>query len=617
MLSDAISHTNYQLPNQSGSDVANVIASKLEPRQLPNWKDSNKITLYDASSHALQPDTLNFLIHPSIIITGCDFRYLSMNNLAPYKHKLRYIKLHSNLIIKSTSQTKTIELMLHCMAGAEFIALNEIDFHDLTTIPIFQKLREITIVLCFNLNKILICCPKIQTLIVNSFGLNLNDLKYYNELRCLKICGTLISNIDALVDCPHLRKIELNNIKYLVLPASISKLKVLILKNIKAIDVSCLAQYYSLRYLRLEECTVMGFPSITRLQKLVVRNCHIKQIILPSGCPNLECIKLEKYTVNNMIDFEACTKLKRIVLTDCTLIKPHFANEECFLHSVIIDVHINSIIDGYTHGVCFIGGSDIDNRYKDCVMLKIINCSLQNLDRLISYKRLTVLRLDKCYELENINGLKECPDVETISIANCPKLMNLSGLQKCLKLRSITIDNNTGTMNLMPLANCVALKRLSIFDWVGLIDFSSFPICGVDIFEIMECPNLMNIDGLCRWDNLLILSLQHCRKLKSISMLKQITKLRVKNCGNLEDISNLTKCEELIDLRINGCDRIQSIPEMKMLQILWLDECVNLENISKLFQCEQLIDLHVNKYEKINANELEHLMKIVDERKKK
>ena len=583
-----------QLLFRSGSNVANLVASYLEPRQLLNWSGWDKITLYDASQHKMYPDeTLGLCLHPSTTLTGYKFRLeFSMDQIVSRVCKLQRIVCVDRLIGS----------VLHSAVGVISIVMHRIYFSDLTHIPKFLKLEKITFEHCVNLNEFLINynCPNIKTLTIFNCDFDCRNLGKFNDLRCVKISNADAYYVKALFEYP-LRKIELDGIRCSTLVGfDGTKLRILIMKNMKIDDISCLANC-NVRYLRLENCSISDIPQLG-LKKLVVKKCPIKSFAFLLKCPNLECVKLEGCTVDKMSYFEACTKLKRIVLTNSNLVERHFDDAGTrFLYPVIIEHHndVNHIMQmsdrvlaiDYAHETHFIRSNDVDEFHKDCTIVGLTGCLLKNLDKMILYKRLTMLHLDLCTELENMNGLRECRNLSAMAISRCSKLTDLSVLQECSKLKIITINSDMDVNNLTPLASCASLNALGILYWFKLRDLIAFPVCGVSNLELIHCANLINLDGLSRWDNLVTINIKSCQKLQSIPMLKKVKELSVSECKSLRSISWL---EDVSSLR--------------------LLECANLENISELFRCEKLVDLFVDKCEKINAEELKNLREIVAER---
>ena len=146
------------------------------------------------------------------------------------------------------------------------------------------------------------------------------------------------------------------------------------------------------------------------------------------------------------------------------------------------------------------GGDLITN----CVRLDLsYRNSLQNVDFLANFTKLSELNLSGCDSLQNIDGLANCTKLTELNLSGCDFLQNVDVLANCVKLTKLDLGECNSLQNVDFLANFTKLSELNL----------------------SGCDSLQNIDGLPNCTKLSYLDLSYCTSLKNVDVLKTLTKL--------------------------------------------------------------------------------------------
>jgi hypothetical protein len=257
--------------------------------------------------------------------------------------------------------------------------------------------------------------------------------------------------------------------------------------------------------------------------------------------------------------------------------------------------------------------------------LKSLRLSLFGKLKQVSFARLQELKLEHCYELVDVNYLR---NLSSLTIKSCHKVTDISQLGR---VHSLYIENCRGIEDISGLTDNNSVKIYSCINIrTKTIRFTNVPCLSLDMLET-EADSQLLADEAVALKNLsltnyssnklhlssLLVSLnlsltQHTLLNASLLFLQEVT---MNYCKALEDISPLRKvpmvrlgyCSfqtlhglgENLYVRVEGCkilkdfSALRDVPRVEIIDCRWLEngqELMNVENLS-LRQCHEIEDL--------------------------
>jgi internalin A len=208
--------------------------------------------------------------------------------------------------------------------------------------------------------------------------------------------------------------------------------------------------------------------------------------------------------------------------------------------------------------------------------------------------------------IENLEAFIPLQYLEYITISNCEKLSDLGALVFFKKLRKLTIENCNSVTDLSPINNISSLRMLkctfqnletlkTLKDNLNLKALALSESNSISRFDLRHYDfllvkfispkiiDLSSIESLFQITNLEILFSNYLDTIKSITKLKNLEYVRLKNCTELSDISPLKDLTLLKELELtNQRDKFRNIEhafEIKSLEVLSVDSCSGIEKI--------------------------------------
>lgn len=422
----------------------------------------------------------------------------------------------------------------------------------------------------------------------------------FQKMTVLEISGpTALKNIpDNLFNhMPHLRSINLSFLQIASLPLSLYDLKGLVwlilrgcsdlqevrslkmfeklqvldlsgARSLKAIQDKSLYSNQELRILNLSECQITSLPLLRDLKKLT----HL----LLRDCTNLE--RLRKITaLSNLqiLDLSGSTNFKEFI-------DPSF---EKLASLKVLDVS-QTAVDKLP--------LDIGSLHQLCIR----NCpQLKELPFTESIKGLQIL------DLSGSNYLEEIPEsflshstsigVLNLSQTNIKSLPALSDscnlhqllLSQCLSLETLGELRSTTKLEILDLSGCKALKEIQVRSFEYMHHLQKLDLSGTNITCL---PSLSS--------NLCHLILKGCSNLKELPTLKHLSRLEELNLSGVRstkevapDLEHLVNLQ-ILDLSDTQIENLCSLSNLKNLEYLSLRDCPSLSEVPGL---EALTELEV------------------------
>ncbi|PON85803.1 NB-ARC domain, LRR domain containing protein [Trema orientale] len=465
---------------------------------------------------------------------------------------------------------------------------------------------------------------------------NIGDICGLTKLRACELSGavSLKSIPDLFRDMPDLRSVNLSLPNIKSLPTSLfsrKELRWLILRG-----CSCLEELQSLEELeKLEVIDLSGaislkkieddnFSSLKKLQMLNLSQSQVDSLpsfhnlgdlthLLLSGCsymrrlPSLETIprlqvldlfdagsleKLEEQSLKKMSELKVLdlsgtairqlpayiSKLSHLYLRDCSFLVRLPSTRE-MKHLQVLDLS---------------GSRDLveieDQSFNHLRFLRILKLSkskLKQLPSLSGLKRLQTLNLSGCMNLVELPHLDALEELEVLDLSGCSSLKvikdesfeKLSQLQK-LDLSETQIEFlptlcEPSNLSHLLLRSCINLKKLS--PGVSLSKLVEIDLSGARSLGEIEAQFLKPMSHL----QILDLSGTRLAELQSLSELKKLRQLKLRDCSLLKTLQDLASLKELEILDISGT-AVGYLPP--------LDNCSNLRQLL-LKDCSQMEDL--------------------------
>jgi hypothetical protein len=432
----------------------------------------------------------------------------------------------------------------------------------------------------------------------NDFVLNSSKLNDY------------IPNLEKLIidgNYPRGSKINLADF----IPLTPTKLKsITIMGTLSVQDLHGLENETELEELKIEYYrgeNLQGIETLSKLKILDLRNCrNLNSIDNISILSNLVDVRFSKSRITELPNLKDCISLKRLIL------------DGSFLENV--DGIANNSLDFFKLFECneLLSISNLDG-LTSLKKVEIEKCRKLNILDLNNCKTLVILKVEDLKV--NIFGLTGCNSLEELQLVNLQEMEDLNTLKYITTLRNVRIDTCNQLNWLDGMNNCHDLEQLFISNCTSLVSVSAlndFP--KLRNLSILGCPKVERLEFLNSCPNLEIVELKvsplfnnlyfcvNCPKLvrlkveessvNNIQWLENhfnLTYLHLSSC-NISTLLPLKTCPNLVHLDIHKCAKINSFNGLEnctKLKVVWSFACTELTNINALANNPSLIQLNL------------------------
>ncbi|GLJ33372.1 hypothetical protein SUGI_0671350 [Cryptomeria japonica] len=524
--------------------------------------------------------------------------------------------------LPSLSRMCSLQEIEICYCGKlefECLRLSGMKFLERITLDRNVKVKYFELDSCQNLETVMFGCQELMQLQIRSCP-KLKELPSLSRMRRMQeieieSCGKLQFDSLCLSGMKYLERITLDRnvkVKYFELDRCL---------NLETIMFGC----EELIELRIRGCPRLEeIPSPSRmrlLHQIEIESCgklHFESLCL-SGMKFLERITLDKDVKVKYFELDSCQNLETIMFGCQELIEvsvrgcpkleelPVFIGSVC-LESVVIDgcgklkniTLPSAVIKLYVKGCrelqSVAGISDL----KKLTLMNVIECpeleELPSLDRMFCLREIEIyscgkvefeflclsgmkclerIKLDrnvkvKYFELDSCQNLETimfgCEEIIQLSIRSCPKLEELPVIRGSVFLERVIIDG-CGKFKCLELDGCQRLRSVS-----GNLELTK--LC------INQCPELEELPSLSRMLCLENIYIESCEKMKKITLPSALISLYVKGCRELQRLAGITDLKNLTSMNIIECPQLEEVPNldrMSCLQDIKIESCGKLE----------------------------------------
>ena len=365
----------------------------------------------------------------------------------------------------------------------------------------------------------------------------------------------------------------------------------------------------NLKSLHIEKATnkdLSVLKKIKGIQNISIRHCTYLESL--TGLDVSEVLDLDIFECNQLIDtsiLNDAVKVKNVMLSS------EGSDMESYKSLNISFVEHCSLVES----------------------LDITGCDFSNLKDVSALQNLRSLSISNPKNLTDFPLLGENKNLNNLRI-NAPNLTDLKGIGQCINLKTISLSNNKNLNTIEQLKNIKfidiklnwsGIKNLDFLENIQIIsnynhslgyneefDISegAFSVSydrsdedkkksgnglpdGIDAnghvipefyedgyssdfirynrFELNDCPNLEQIQGLKNVTNIMALDLRNCVNLTSLDGVEKMLDLReidLTDCTNLESIHALKNCSKLEEILAFGCNKLSPKPKVKNMDTL-------------------------------------------------
>ena len=326
----------------------------------------------------------------------------------------------------------------------------------------------------------------------------------------------------------------------------------------------------------MQAFSIDGLKNFLKLKYLKTRGLGYSNVDALCNLKNLNYVKLSE---DNLSDISGLTSSENLEFIDLSNSKKleNIIPLSKLKNIKLIDISFSQInlLNGLENSVNIHG-------------VKAVNTPIKNLDGLVNAKNIYCINVERCKHLENIEGIKNSVKLKEIILDYCSSLVSLNGIENCKDLRVIKLSGS-GISNLDSLTNCKNIFNNNktkwdeeVDEWSGNTGSQNNPFWGItesidkvgygnlyqakyigekcreyypdrdwseptlNEFNISDCPNLENINGL-KNIGIQLLILKNCPKIIDPSLSEFYTL----QCLDFEGCASLTSLESLIDLPID------------------------------------------------------------------
>jgi Leucine-rich repeat (LRR) protein len=329
----------------------------------------------------------------------------------------------------------------------------------------------------------------------------------------------------------------------------LDSLEVLDLSQCDALtDLSSLPELKNLKKLNLRWCDALtdlsGVRKLVQLTELNLERCmSLINIDDLAELPELKVLQLSwsKFLFNPSIYAGSLARLSQLTVLEmdgCREIQA-LAGLGKLVRLEYLSLAESEIVDE-TNLERLIGG------LKKLKGLSLRQTRIENLNVLSSLNQLNALNLSKCTSLNNLDGLSNLNNLERLDLAGPNKVTDFSALKEKENLKYLDLSGCSIGLGHF-LSDLVGLEHLKLGS-------SGVVILMKDVF--------------CSLQNLKILHLNRCgrlRHLNGLSELKSLTELDLSDCAFVSDLSSICGLPNLKKLDILNLCRLRSLEPLRDL----------------------------------------------------
>lgn len=445
---------------------------------------------------------------------------------------------------------------------------------------------------------VLTTLPRLTTLILNTFVLNLNLLVH---MQALDVFDLAISNyygrVNVVLPSPKGIYMGITNLSI----THDGKGSIFLSKDYLA---SC-PNLVSLKLGTNVIVEMAGIRPFSKLESLEATVLEGEDLSFLSNCPELKELDLKSHKLT-FSHLNRCTKLTALTVYGSTFTSLQGIG---VLPSLTILKLIGTLKS--TTGI------------EEAINLRLLSLECSNFTDFVVATPLPCFRglfLREAKKLRTIEGLRNCPNTVKVELM-CSNLEDLTPIEDLQYLRYLTITNNNSIRALPKLSTCPRLFKVELYSNSVSYDITGLQNCDSLVTLNIRKDDLLNVNPLSKCINLEKLYLENTR-LKDLSPLTQcpnLSKLTIINDNELADVSPLSKCVYLTHLRLKKLDNLQWIRGLNLCPRLYhldLTGCDNIDDSSDfLLENKVLVCLVVNrvKYNMLNPERKQYIIqKLMD-----
>ncbi|XP_059658653.1 disease resistance protein RPS6-like [Cornus florida] len=200
--------------------------------------------------------------------------------------------------------------------------------------------------------------------------------------------------------------------------------------------------------------------------------------------------------------------------------------------------------------------------------LTIIDCEqIQCLPTLPS--SLIILHLRHCSSMNRLPDLSNLKNLSELKIWRCLELIDIQGLGRLELLIDLDLYGRESLETLPDLSNLKKLRKI----------------------DTSECKNLNEIRGLDRLESLEYLNMSECKSLErlpDLSRLEMLKELKLSQCQKLREIEGLEALKSLNRVYLTWCTALERIPDLSSLTDLDVLDLGGCEKLGEISGCNSL-----------------------------
>ena len=212
----------------------------------------------------------------------------------------------------------------------------------------------------------------------------------------------------------------------------------------------------------------------------------------------------------------------------------------------------NTLTDLYLDGCYEIGNIEElrDVITLECLSLKYLS-SLTDVSPLADLDNLHTLDLEGCRNLQNVTPLGKIGGLTNLSLGRCVKVVDVEALKENTELH--TLDLSLTSVPRVPLGQHPKLKEIKLNGCPNFEDATSLSsLRVVKEISLCRCLSLVDVSALATIPTLTTLKLSYCYSLLVLGDFRNLQHLNINYCTEL-DTSTLSKITSLKTLKIRGC----------------------------------------------------------------
>ena len=210
-------------------------------------------------------------------------------------------------------------------------------------------------------------------------------------------------------------------------------------------------------------------------------------------------------------------------------------------------------------------------------------CNFKDLSPILYLKKLKILKLMRCNDVENLYVIKDLVSLEQLYLESLYNIWFLPPLRKLKKLYKVKLYYISELYDISSMKN-LNIRLLCIMDCMKLKDVDTIgTLKDLQTLTISFCPLIQHLDCLKTCKYLHYLDIENCKCVTTfhfINHLKSLQKLRLwKNVNNLKTLT-LYDLPKLSSIDTWNCDNLNELNFSNLPKLVYLDITnTNINNI--------------------------------------